>query len=575
MLNNVDRRLIPSRAYPDSASHQVFRIREWFGLVFDADLRSLAAFRIAMAVIVLIDLTGKVPNLTAFFTDEGLLPRRALLAELRPWSISLNLMSGTFVVQSFLFGVAFLAALAMLVGYRTRPATIVVWIMVLSIQWRNPFLLHAADELLRVVLFWSMFLPLGARWSVDRWKHPTAMRISNRFVSAGVAGLFLQIAFVYWFAVILKSGREWRIDGTALYYALSSDELISPTGTYLLHFPGLLKVLTYATLAVEVIAPILLFSIFYKGPLRTAGVALIMSLHFGILVTMNIGYFPLLSAFCMVCYLPAWFWDVLVPRIRSTVSISSRLRHLADQAASIPVRVYHSPLWNRLVTMKEAGLRFVSVGAGGATGLIDNPPSSMQAHGQHLTYANDGESSISLRSSAGSNLIAAFFLIYVFVMNITTVTDYTMPLAEASLPMAVALGLDQRWAMYSPTPAQFTYWLSVPGVLNDGRKVELLQAVTHQEPDRIDEVSLDKPGNVNETFRDIYWLRYLTTLSMPVAQERLLNFGGYICRSWNAWYPEGPMQLQTFDIVYITQPTLPDGKRGDIQYQVIWQHRCR
>ncbi len=118
-------------------------------------------------------------------------------------------------------------------------------------------------------------------------------------------------------------------------------------------------------------------------------------------------------------------------------------------------------------------------------------------------------------------------------------------------------------------------WLSVPGVLNDGRKVELLQAVTHQEPDRIDEVSLDKPGNVNETFRDIYWLRYLTTLSMPVVQERLLNFGGYICRSWNAWYPEGSMQLQTFDIVYITQPTLLDGKRGDIQYQVIWQHRCR
>jgi hypothetical protein len=35
------------------------------------------------------------------------------------------------------------------------------------------------------------------------------------------------------------------------------------------------------------------------------------------------------------------------------------------------------------------------------------------------------------------------------------------------------------------------------------------------------------------------------------------------------------MQFQTFDIVYVTQPTLPDGGRGDIHQQVIWQHRCR
>jgi hypothetical protein len=294
MPHIVNRKSNRSRSIADPVSRLGISLCAWLGTLFAADLRSLAAFRIAMAVIVLIDLTGKARNLTVFFTDEGALPRRVLLAELRPWSISLNLMSGTFVVQVLLFGAAFLAAVAMLVGYRTRPASIVVWIMVLSIQWRNPFLLHGADELLRVVLFWAMFLPLGACWSVDRWQQRPPIRLSNRFVSIGVAGLFLQIAFMYWFAVILKSGREWRIDGTALYYALSSAELISPIGTYLLRFPDLLHVLTFATLAIELVAPILLFSPYRKGPVRTAGVALIMSLHVGILVTMNIGYFPLL-----------------------------------------------------------------------------------------------------------------------------------------------------------------------------------------------------------------------------------------------------------------------------------------
>jgi hypothetical protein len=160
-------------------------------------------------------------------------------------------------------------------------------------------------------------------------------------------------------------------------------------------------------------------------------------------------------------------------------------------------------------------------------------------------------------------------------MNITTVTEYDMPLPDYSVPMSVALGLDQRWAMYSPRPAQVTYWFTIPGVLKDGRQVDLLPATANQEPDRAGEVSWEKPPNVNETFRDMYWLRYLTTLTRPDPQERLLHFGGYICRSWNAWYPDGPMQLQTFEIVYFTQPTLPDGNRGDVENRVIWQHRCR
>lgn len=288
-----------------AASSAVTKVRSWFGAIFDADLRSLAAFRMVMAVIVLIDLIGKARNLRVFYTDDGVLPRRILLAELRPWAISLNLISGTLLIEALLFGITAIAALCLLVGYRSRLSSIIVWAMILSIQWRNPFVLHAADELLRVLLFWGMFLPLDAVWSADRSLRPSPAHTSSRFISIGVAGLYLQIAFVYWFAVLLKTGREWRTDGTALSYALSSDHLVSPTGSFMLQFPELLKVLTFGMMAIELLAPLLLLSPFFKGPVRTLGVMLIMSLHLGILVTMNIGYFPLLSAFSVVCFLPA------------------------------------------------------------------------------------------------------------------------------------------------------------------------------------------------------------------------------------------------------------------------------
>ena len=548
--------------------------RRWFDAVFDADLRSLAAFRIVLATVVLIDLIGKARNLRVFYTDDGVLPRRILLAELRPWSISLNLVSGTFLVESLLFGITAIAALCLLVGYRSRLANIIVWAMVLSIQWRNPFVLHAADELLRVLLFWGMFLPLGAVWSVDRSRQRPPAPLSNRFVSVGVAGLYLQIAFMYWFAVLFKTGREWRVDGTALSYALSSDHLVSPTGSLMLQFPEILRVLTFGTMAIELFAPFLLLSPFFKGPVRTLGVMLVISLHLGILVTMNIGYFPLLSAFSVVCFLPAWFWNRSMSRVRDAIPslegtgrfeerMSSFIQTARRQAHSIagPLGLLTREELTRATRHDQSSPSRIGC-VDDARPLVD----TSERHAGHRFHR---------RSSPGANLLAAFFLVYVFVLNVTTVTDAIMPLPSVSAPMSVALGLDQRWAMYSPRPAQYSYWFTIPAVLANGSEVDLLPAIMDRDPERAASVSWDKPGNVNETFRDMYWLRYLTTLTRAGSQERLLHFGGYVCRSWNEWYPGGESQLQTFDIMYFTQPTLPDGERGDIEQRVLWQHRCR
>ena len=54
-----------------------------------------------------------------------------------------------------------------MIGYRARLATIACWFLVMSIHNRNPMILSAGDILLRLLLFWAMFLPLGARYSVD------------------------------------------------------------------------------------------------------------------------------------------------------------------------------------------------------------------------------------------------------------------------------------------------------------------------------------------------------------------------------------------------------------------------
>ena len=543
--------------------------------IFAADVRSLAALRIVLAVIVLVDLAGRARNLLAHYTDDGVLPRHILLDEagiLRP---SLNWIGGTTVVQTLLFGITALAAVALLVGYRTRVMNVVVWVMVLSIQNRNPFVLSAEDALLRLLLFWSMFLPLGAWWSVDSLRDAPAPRVSMRVLSMASAGLFLQIAFVYWFTVIRKSGPEWRIDGTAIYYALSVDQITGSIGSYLLQFPALLRVLTFAVLGIEVIGPLLLFCPVATGPVRTAGVLMIMSLHFGILLTMMIWVFPWLSAFCMVCFLPSWFWDQFMPQLRAAFSMHANLGKRFRSTAASVAQAWAAPRWRRLSTGESAGpLLFAA-----------STPSAYAdqrgvAHPAHRTMPWSAQSRQGpenpmtvMRSSLAVNLLAFFFLGYVFFMNVTTVSDYTMP--TYARPLGELLGLRQDWSMFAPAPRKVTDWFVIPGTLHDGRQVDLLASIINRNPDLIKSVSWKKPPHIPTTFRDLYWVKYLLALEYGDWESRRLYFGKYICRTWNAWHPDGPLHLQTFQILAFKERTVLDGGPETSEHRVLWTHRCR
>jgi hypothetical protein len=67
------------------------------------------------------------------------MPRTVLVQQVSShFAFPLNLLNGEALFQALLFGVAMLAALGMLVGYRTRLITFVVWVLLLSIQMLSP-----------------------------------------------------------------------------------------------------------------------------------------------------------------------------------------------------------------------------------------------------------------------------------------------------------------------------------------------------------------------------------------------------------------------------------------------------
>jgi len=284
--------------------------RSKFEGFFGIDVRSLALFRISLAVLIISDLVNRYRDLEAHYTDFGVLPRGPLIEKfMQPSQWSLHLMSGTFTVQAGLFILAGIFAVMLFLGYRTRFATIASWIMLISLHTRNPMVLQGGDVLLRLLLFWSMFLPLGLRYSFDAALNSSSDRPPRTILSMGSAALLLQVCFVYWFSAALKWHPIWTEDYTAVYYALSIDQFATPLGHWLLNFPNLLKTLTFLTLYLEALGPFLAFFPYLTGPLRSLTVFVFFGFHAGMVLTMELGLFPYISAAAWIVFLPDWFWD--------------------------------------------------------------------------------------------------------------------------------------------------------------------------------------------------------------------------------------------------------------------------
>ncbi|NJM98103.1 MAG: DUF393 domain-containing protein [Phormidesmis sp. RL_2_1] len=287
---------------------------------YTLDVRSLALLRMGLAIVLLADLWTRFGDLIAHYSDSGVLPR-ALLNDgfLKSGYWSLHAMSGHPVFQGLLFLTAAICALAMLVGYHSRLATIASWVLLISLHNRNPLLIFAADDVLRAVMFWAMFLPLGAAYSVDRAMNTSARSIPRRILSGATLALMAQQCFIYIFSAVFKTASAaWWPDGTAVYYSLSYDQYVTPLGHFLLQLGPLLTAFTFITLMLEWVGPLLIWSPWRNDFCRILAIAIFIGLHIGFGLTLNLGIFPILSVVTWLAFIPTSVWEAASKRAYSS-----------------------------------------------------------------------------------------------------------------------------------------------------------------------------------------------------------------------------------------------------------------
>ena len=122
------------------------KINELFGI----DLRALAVFRICLGLIVLYDVGTRLPDVNAFYSDAGLLPRASLIEQFRlPEQFCLHLMSGAGAVQMLLLIIQALCGLGLALGFRSRWVIVFCWILIVSLNNRNIMVNGAGDDYFR------------------------------------------------------------------------------------------------------------------------------------------------------------------------------------------------------------------------------------------------------------------------------------------------------------------------------------------------------------------------------------------------------------------------------------------
>ncbi|RMF21028.1 MAG: DUF393 domain-containing protein, partial [Cyanobacteria bacterium J083] len=287
--------------------------------IFGFDLRSLALFRIGLALVILADLWIRAGEIKAHYSDQGILPRVPLIDTiLNPWYWSINLISGQPLIQSFLFAFSIFITLMLLIGYRTRLATIICWAMIISLHNRNPALIFAADDVLRAILFWCMFLPLGAYYSVDSALNNSTKPLPKRFLSIATFALMVQQCYIYMFSAWFKHQSPlWSVDGSAVYYSFSFDQYATPLGQFLLQFDWLLPIMTFGALWFEWLAPLIIFIPWRNSLFKAIAVVSFIGLHISFGLCFTLGIFPFLSTATWFAFIPSFVWDKLAKRYYS------------------------------------------------------------------------------------------------------------------------------------------------------------------------------------------------------------------------------------------------------------------
>ena len=275
------------------------------------DRRTLGFTRLMLGFFLLTDLFHRGRSWAELYSSEGVLPTDLGLS--RPQSggaFTIFLGFSTPGELRVLWAFMFVTFFCLLIGYKTRAMQLLALFLVTGMNGRLLLAENGGYTVQNLLVLWTCFLPLGDRFSLDamiasmkRRREASSAELNDRsdvllpeqerpLVTSLGPILVIQLAAIYFFNVVHKTGAAWK-DGTAVHYVLYVDRMATPIVALVRdHFPQpVLKLMTRSALALEAGIPIALLSPLARVWSRRLSIVMINALHLVFGTTFVLGPF--------------------------------------------------------------------------------------------------------------------------------------------------------------------------------------------------------------------------------------------------------------------------------------------
>jgi hypothetical protein len=299
--------------------------RFWFAPL---DPLPAALFRIATGGLITLAYLASATNWDRFYAADGMLSLHdpAVAPVPQGWWSLFYWTEGVLPVRVY-WGLGLAAALAFTVGWRTRLASIALFLVQASLVHRNPMVVNGEDLVFRMLLFYACFATLDAALALDarRGSHAGDRRPPRWPIRL----MQINLALVYLISQPYKlvSDPAW-LDGNAMYWVMVNRTWSRFPWPELYYHWWVAALSTWGSLAVELALPVGV----WIAPVRRWVVLAAGALHVWIAITLqNVTFFSL----AMTCSFLVFLTD---EDLRRFARDGARLRALLtpDSAARLP-----------------------------------------------------------------------------------------------------------------------------------------------------------------------------------------------------------------------------------------------
>lgn len=494
------------------------------------DTRTLALFRVLMGLLIIGDLLARGSTFSMFYTEDGLVPQ-ALTQE---WTVDyafsfFHLTTSTAVIAA-LFLMHGLVAVQLIVGYKTRIATVLSFLFVISLDNHNALITSHADSLFRLLFFWAMFLPLGERWSVDALHRgrPGRPVIAN----LASAAILLQMLYMYVVNGSLKTLSDTWTDGSATPMVFGLDDMTYFLAVYLREYPTLLSYGGSLWFGMLLASPFLLV---LPGWPRAIFASMFLIVHTSFGLTVRIGGFAWVAIAGVILFLPGKIWDAL------------------GKVADKPDRVGKALDW-----LRSAGHRT----GNRLAGIL--PPVHLPVQVPQRVLSMGGTALV----------IGAILAVYVVSSTVHLHRWEAIERAPSTLEKHIYTGTQMfrvnqaPWTVFAPNPRSTDRYYVFAARTADG---EMLDVFNHRP------LTFDRPYRELQLQYGNYRERFYMNSSRRAGSRGQVNsiLAEYICRTYREEHGIELTHLAMYEVVeQITLETITDPDARERTSRLYYQHGC-